>query len=139
MLYRKDCKCHLCDPVEPAGQRNKMIEMIEMLTEMIFDLRLYMILIKHGAILGLKVKPLTNINEHQWTLMNISRMLKDMNECFGFVKERGHMHVLPIDWLKRFDLMIYGLFKWLILNCFHICYMEKPYFVGISFTEWWLI
>ena len=31
MLYRKDCKCHLCDPVEPAGQPNKMSEMIEML------------------------------------------------------------------------------------------------------------
>ena len=69
----------------------------------------------------------------------ITRILKDNNECFWIEKRKGHMHVLPIGLLNRFDLLIYDIVQMIDLKLFSYMYMEKPIFVGFLFTEWRLI
>ena len=54
-------------------------------------------------------------------------------------KRKGHMHVLPIGLLNRFDLLMCGIIQMNDLELFSYMNMEKPIFVGFSFTEWWLI
>ena len=49
------------------------------------------------------------------------------------------MYVLPIGLLNRHDLLIDDMIQMIDLKLFSYLYMEKPIFVGFSFTEWWLI
>ena len=116
MLYRKDCKCHLCDPVEPAGQHWLKV-ILENVIEIVFDLWVPIDFMKIRGSTGTKSQAITGI-------------LKDINECFWIVKEKGHMHVLPIDLSNRLDLLIYGLFKWLIWKCFRICIWKNLFLSG---------
>ena len=60
----------------------------------------------------------------------ITGILKDINETYVCFADR---HIEPI-WLN--DLWIVQMIDF---ELFSYMYMEKPYFVGNSFTEWWLI